>query len=292
MTTAPTLFVTGASGHLGRLVVEALLERGYGGKIIAGSRDPAALNFAGVEARKADFGDLDGFTRALAGVDRLLIVSVDALGEERRRLQGNAVAAAKAAGVKRIVYTSMPHPDPGNATPMADGHFYTERLIEETGIDYTILRMSWYAENLMGALPQAIASGKWFTASGKGLLSHLPRIDVARAAAGALLAEDAGSRVLTVSGTAAFTVDQIAAMASEITGKPIEVVHVDDEGYRAGLLQAGLPPHVADIVGAIDKMQREGGLSMVTNAMEELWGAPPQDLRGYLEDNKAALAGA
>ncbi|MDB5540155.1 MAG: hypothetical protein JWQ89_1882 [Devosia sp.] len=289
MTTHPTLFVSGAGGKLGRKVVELLLERGYEGRIIAGSRQPEALGFAGVESRKADFADPAGLTAALEGVDRFLLISTDTLGEVRQKLHANAVAAAQAAGVKHIAYTSMPYPEPGIIVPMAPDHYATEQAIKASGLEYTILRMSWYAENLLQALPPVLGSGKWFTSAGEGRLSHVPRADTARAAAGALLSDHVGSRVLTVTGTAALTQREIAAIATELTGKPIEVVDVTDEELTAGLQQVGLPAGVAQLLTTFDVLHREGGLSMVTNAVEVLWGSKPQSVREFLAANKAAL---
>ena len=290
VTTQPTLFISGAGGKLGRLVVEQLLARGYPGKIIAGTRNPEDLKIDGVEARKADFSDVAGFTAALAGVDRLLLISTDALGEARRAQHLNAVAAAKAAGVKRILYTSIPNPDPGNPIVMAADHYPTEQAIKAAGIDYTILRTSWYAENLFGSLPQALKSGKWFTSAGNGRISYVPRVDIARAAAGALISDVPGSRVLTITGTEAHTIREIAAIATEVTGKPIEVVDVTDADITAGMLAAGLPQPVAELLTTFEVGYRQGALSMVTNAVEELWGTKPQKLRDFLDDNKAALA--
>lgn len=291
MTTQPTLFVTGAGGKLGRLVIEQLLARGYEGKIIAGSRKPEELKFAGVETRKADFTDEAGFTAALKGVDRLLLISTDALGEARRAQHLTAIAAAKAAGVKRIVYTSMPHPEPGAVIPMAFDHYPTEQAIKGSGLDYTILRASWYAENLFGSLPQALQSGKWFTSAGEGRISYVPRVDIARAAAAALISDAPGSRVYTITGTEALTHREIAAIAGEVTGKPIEVVDVTDAQFTAGLVAAGLPQQVAELLTTFQVGYRQGALSMVTNSVEELWGSKPQQLRDFLADNKAALVG-
>ncbi len=289
MTTYPTLFVSGAGGKLGRLVIEQLLARGYAGKIIAGTRKPETLQVPGVEIRKADFSDTAGFTAALAGGDRLLLISTDAVGEPRRAQHLAAVAAAKAAGVKRIVYTSMPHPEPGNVIPMALDHYPTEQAIKASGLDYTILRASWYAENLLQSLPQALKSGKWFTSAGEGRISYVPRADIARAAAGALLADQPGSRVLTITGTEALTIREIAAIVTEVTGKPLDVVDVTDAEITAGMVSAGLPQQVAEFLTTFEIGYRRGALSMVTNAVEELWGEKPQKLRDFLAANKAAL---
>lgn len=289
MTTQPTLFVSGAGGKLGRLVIEALLSRGYEGRIIAGTRRPEELQISGVEVRKADFSDPAGLATALRGVDRMLLISTDALGEARRTQQLNAVAAAKAAGVKRIVYTSMPHPEPGSVIPMAEDHYPTEQAIKASGLEYAILRASWYIENLFGSLPSALASGKWYSSAGEGRVSYLPRADVARSAAGALLSDEPGNRVFTLTGTEALTNREVAAIVTEITGKPIEVVDVTDADVTAGMLAAGLPQHVAELLTTFEIGYRQGALSMVTNAVETLWGTKPQSVRAFLTANKAAL---
>lgn len=291
--TSPTLFVSGAGGKLGRRVVEMLLERGAAGRIVAGTRDPEKLaGLDGVEVRKADFSDPAGLGAALKGVDRALLISTDVIGEVRVRLHANAVAAARAAGVQRVVYTSLPHPEPGSIIPMAADHYATEQAIKASGAGYTILRNSWYTEGLLGALPPVLASGKWYSAAGAGRISHVTREDAARAAAGALLAGDQGDRVLTVTGPEALSARELAAVAAEVTGRAIEVVEVSDEQFNAGLRQAGLPAGLADLLTTFEIGQRRGALSMVTNAVEELWGTRPTSVRDFLTANRAALTGA
>lgn len=293
MSTSPTLFVAGAGGKLGRRVVELLLERGYAGRIIAGSRHPEKLGFpATVETRKADYGDVPGFIKALGGVDRLLLISTDVLGPTRLALHQSAVAAARAAGVRHIVYTSMPAPEPASPIPFAPEHFGTEEAIRATGIAYTVLRMNWYAENLLNALPPVLQTGKWYTSAGEGRLAHVSREDTARAAAGALLAGD-WSRTLTVTGPEALTARQIAQIASEVTGRPIEVVDVTDEQLAAGAIAAGVPaPVVHGFIVPFDQNTRLGRVALTTNAVELLWGEKPQGVREFLAVNRSALTPA
>ena len=157
----PVLFVSGAGGHLGRLVIESLLSRGYPGRIIAGTRDPSKLSrIKGVEVRKADFTDTAGLVQALEGVDRFLLISTDQ-GEDRLSSHLAAVEAARTAGVKELLYTSMPTPEPPSAITFAHQHYGTEEAIKASGLAYTILRMNWYADNLLNSLPGTIAAGKW-----------------------------------------------------------------------------------------------------------------------------------
>lgn len=288
----PVLFVSGASGQLGRLVLESLLGRGYAGRIIAGTRDPSKLaGLKGVEVRKADFTDKAGLIEALKGVDRFLIISTDQLGT---RLPNHltAVEAAKAAGVKELVYTSMPTPEAPSAITFAPEHLGTEEAVKASGLAYTILRMNWYTENLLGSLPGTLASGKWYTSTAGGKVSNPTRADCARAAAGALL-RPAENKTYTVTGPEALTTAQIAAVATEVTGKPIEVVEVTDEQLAAGAKAAGVPDFVVDnFIVAFDRNTREGKVGMVTDAVEQLWGTKAETLRSFLAANKAALVPA
>ena len=292
LVTEPTLFVSGASGHLGRLVVENLLSKGYAGRIIAGTRDPAKLaDLAGVEVRNADFTDKAGLVEALAGVDRMLLISTDEIG---KRLANHvaAIEAAKTAGVAEILYTSMPNPEAPSAITFAPEHFGTEQAIKASGLRYTILRMNWYAENLLGSLPGALASGQWYTSSAGGKVSNPTRADCARAAAGALL-RPAKNETLTVTGPEALSNAEIAAIASDITGKPLQVVEVTDEQLAAGAKAAGVPDFVVDnFIVSFDRNTREGKVDMVTTAVEDLWGEKPTTLHDFLTTNRAALVQA
>jgi NAD(P)H dehydrogenase (quinone) len=263
---AQTVFVSGASGKLGRRVVELLVERDYPGRIIVGSRTPESLaGLPGVEARKADIDDPAGLTAALADVDRVLFIST--IGDHRAERQARAVAAIQAAGVKHIIYTSMPSPEPDSPIPFAGDHYGTEEAIKASGIPYTILRMAWYAENLLDSLPNAIRTGKWFSAAGEGRIAHPSREDCARAAVGALVADSNESRLFTVTGPV-----EIAAIASDIFARPIEVVDVDDAALTA-----------------FDTNTRLGRMEPATRAVDQLWGTRPQGLREFLEANRQAV---
>ena len=292
MTTSPTLFVSGAGGKLGRRVVELLLERGYDGKIIAGSRAPEKLaDLAGVEARQADFDDRDGMVAALKGVDKLLIISTDQIGV---RLAGHqtAIEAAKIAGVKHIIYTSMPNPEPPSAITFAGDHHGTEEAVSASGIPYTILRNTWYAENLLDSLPNALASGQWYTSAGTGRTGYVSREDCARAAAGALLTP-AANQIYTVTGPASLSNEEIARIARAATGKPLSIVNVTDEQLAAGAKAAGVPDFVIEnFIVAFDRNTREGKVDLATDAVETLWGEKPTALEAFLTANKAALVAA
>ena len=281
------ILVTGAGGQLGRRVVELLLEGGAT-QVIAGTRDPSKLSIPGVEVRKVDFADPAGLDAAFADVDQLLIISTDVIGEARQKLQATAVAAAARAKLKHLLYTSLSNPGEGSPVLLAPDHDLTERAIEATGIDYTFLRNALYMENFLQALPPALASGQWHVAWGQGRSAHVSREDCARAAAAALLGGPKGKRIIDVAGPQSLTAEEVAAIATEVTGRPLAVVHVDDAGLKAGMEGAGLPPPVADLLVSFEQATRQGRANVVSQ-VEALTGKPAQSLRDYLTANKAAL---
>lgn len=291
-----TILVTGASGQLGRLVLNHLLEtqKVAPARLVAGSREPARLSDLegrGIATRQVDFDKPDELAAAFAGIDTLLVVSTDALGEPGKRLaqHRSAVAAAKKAGVRRIAYTSMPNPEPGNPVLFAGDHYGTEQAIRESGLAYTIFRNGWYQENLLMGLPHAIASGKWFTSAGSGRLAHVAREDIARAIAAALASKQKDNATFTLTGSQSLDTDEIAALASAVTGKPIEVVHLSDEALLEGLKASGLPAPVAALLVSFDANTRAGTISDVTNDVKTLSGVEPRPLKAFLEENKVAL---
>ncbi|OKP77995.1 NAD(P)-dependent oxidoreductase [Ensifer adhaerens] len=290
-----TLLVTGATGQLGKLVLDQLLASGIApARIIATSRDTAKLAdyiARGVQARVADFDDPASLDQAFAGADRILIISTDALDQPGKRLKQHraAVAAAKKAGAKHIVYTSMPSPET-SVIPFAPDHLGTENAIKTTGIPYTILRNGWYMENLFMALPHALETGQWYSSSGEGRLAHIARGDAAKAAAAALAASTSESHTYTLTGGELRSTDEIAALVAKATGKSLNVVHISDEALAGGLKSAGLPDFLIPIVVSFDANTRGGHIDMVTGDVTALTGATPVTLAAFLEASKARLA--
>lgn len=291
-----TLLVTGASGQLGRLVLDALLAAGKApASIIATTRDTSRLaDYAarGVTVRAANFEDPASLDAAFAGAAKVLIISTDALDQPGKRLAQHkaAVAAAKKAGAKHILYTSMPQPDDSLVT-FAPDHLGTEEAIKATGIPYTILRDGWYAENLFLSLPHALATGAWYTSSGDGRIAHITRADTAAAIAGAALKAGGDSRTYTLTGTKSRTAEEIAAVVSAATGKPLKVVHVTDAELAEGLKAAGLPEGFIPTVVSFDANTREGKIASVTDDAQTLSGRKPTSLEDFVAASKAALLG-
>ena len=288
-----TIFVTGASGQLGRLVIKHLLAHGVTHKrIIAGTRSPAKLAdlaAAGIEVRKADFDAPEGLTEAFKGVGTALIISTDALDEADARLKQHrhAVSSAVAAGVERLAYTSLPNPD-SSLLSFAPDHLETERTIKATGLPHVIFRNGWYQENLLRSLPSALKSGQWHSAAEGGRTSYVAREDIAEAIAAALVTSTSESRTYTLTGTEALSNEEIADLASRATGKPLAVVHVTDEQLVAGLKAAGVPGVFISLFVSIEAEVRAGNLSIVTDHLGSLIGRTPKRLADYLEEAEAS----
>lgn len=294
-----TLLVTGASGQLGRGVINFLLDthKVLPANIIATTRNPesvADLAARGVVVRAADFNDAASLETAFKGADKVLIIStgdLDLKSGRRLKQHENAVAAAKSAGVSHLLYTSMPNPEPVSPVLFADDHYSTEQAIKASGIPYTIFRNGWYQENLFLAFPHAIASGRWYTSAGEGRIAHGARDDMAAAIAAGLVSGSTDSKTYTLTGPHAYTTAEIAALVSEVTGKPLEVIQVPDDALTEGVKAAGIPEDFADVVVSFDVNTRSGRIAMVTDAIETLSGRTPKTLKQFLEANKAALAG-
>lgn len=278
-----TLLVTGASGQLGQLVLSHL-KATNGHKVIAATRDPSKLSDSGFETRTADFDKPDTLKAAFEGVDRLLLISTDSIDEKGKRLRQHtaAITAAKAAGVKHIIYTSLPNPVPESALTLAPDHYGTEQAIIDSGLDYTILRNNWYTQNLLGGLAQALSSGQWYTSTAGGKVAYVTREDCAATAAAVLLNPPAPRAIYELTGPEALSYADIARIATEVTGKPIDLIEISDEQLHGGLTQAGLPGFVADMLVSFEKAVRQNELSAVTDAVKTLTGHNPVSARDSL----------
>jgi NAD(P)H dehydrogenase (quinone) len=291
------ILVTGASGHLGGLVIRHLLETENvaASDIVAGTRDPqklGALAAKGIEIRAVDFDKPETLEPAFAGIGKLLLISTDSLeisGKRADQIKTAATAAANAS-VGRIFYTSMPEPET-SVISFAWEHRDSEKAIAETGRPYTFLRDNWYMENLFMGLPQAIASGQWHTSAGDGRTAFIAREDCARAIAAALVKTENDNAVYTLTGAQAYTNAEIADLAGKAVGKPIEIVAVDDAAVEGGLSQAGLPGFLVPFIVSIEKATRQGDLAGVTDDFARLTGREPVRIEDFLAANAGALKG-
>ncbi len=289
------LLVTGASGHLGGRVLAHLLNTHNipAEQIIATTRNPASLAelaAQGVDVRAASFDNPASLIAAFSGAERMLLISTDALDEPGKRLRQHqaAVAAAKEAGVQHITYTSMPQPDDSLVT-FAPDHLGTEQALEASGLQWTILRDSWYMDNLYMTLPSVLATGQWYTSSGEGRIANVSREDCARAAAAVLAGAGESGKRYNLTGPELLTTAQIAALLSEELGKAIEVVHLDDESLTQGMIAAGVPAPVAPVFVSFDANTREGKIAVQTDDVKTLTGKAPQNYREFIRQHRDSL---
>jgi NAD(P)H dehydrogenase (quinone) len=290
--------VTGASGHLGQLVINNLLETHKipASKIIATTRNPEKLaNLAakGVVVRAADFDNTANLAEAFKGATRLLIISTDALDRPGHRLDQhrNAIAAAEKEGVAHVIYTSMPNPE-NSPLLIAPDHEGTEKALTASKLPgWTILRNHWYFENLFYSLPHAIKSGTWYTAAGDGKIAHIAREDLAKAAAAALASNETAKKTYTLSGKEARTTAEIAKLVSDAVGKPIAVVQVPLEGLVQGMVGSGMPEVIARVFASFDTNTAQGRVADVTGDYKKLTSNDNTPFTSWLSKNKQAFLG-
>lgn len=289
-----TLLVTGASGQLASAVIRLLLDghRVAPSSIIATTRTPErldSLSALGVHVRHADFDHIDGLTTAFDGAQRMLLVSTDAPPGRRLAQQRAAIEAAAWAGVRHVVYTSIPNPDADSPIPFAADHRGTEEELRLSGLTWTVLRNAWYMENLLRFLLPAIASGQWSSAAGQGRIAYIARHDCARVAAAVLASRRTGNDIFDITGSEAHSTQDIAELASVVTGRPIRVDHVAAATQHERLLAAGVPAPAAQLFTAFDVNTALGRVAKVTHAVTELTGSPAQRLREFLIQHRHQL---
>lgn len=274
-----TYAVTGATGKLGRLVLDELLEQTDAANIVALARDPTALQAydqKGVQVRKADYDDPASLEAALSGVDRVLLISGNAVGQ-RERQHGAVIDAAKKAGVGYLAYTSILK---GDRSPLAlaPEHVATEKLLADSGLNHDVLRNGWYSENYTMGLAPSLESGKILGAVGEGKLSTASRADFAAGAAAALL-RGKGGDVYELAGDEAWTMQDFAAELSRQSGRQVEYVNQSESDYAKTLEGAGLPPSVASMLASTSVLSGEGALYDDSKSLSRLSGKPTTPIR-------------
>jgi NAD(P)H dehydrogenase (quinone) len=271
-----TIAVTGATGHLGRLVIKSLKEKAAGEPIVALVRSPEKASDLGVEARAFDYAHPDTLAPALAAVDTLLLISSSEVGQ-REAQHRNVIAAAKAAGVKRIVYTSLLHAD-RSPISLGEEHRATEAALAASAIATTILRNGWYTENYTASVPAALANGAFVGSAGDGRLSLATRADYAEAAAVVLTSGGHEGKIYELAGDDAVTLADLAAEISRQASRDIPYRDLPQADYAAILKQVGLPEGVADGLAAWDVDASNGALFDDDRQLSKLIGRPTTPL--------------
>ncbi len=275
-----TIVVTGATGKLGRLVVENLIARGVEPSAIRAvgrnAQKVAGLAELGVETEVIDLEDPTTLGTAFARADALLLVSGSEVGK-RLPQHTNAIEAAVAAGVGRIVYTSAPHADTTELA-VAPEHKATEELLRASGLPVTFLRNNWYTENYVGPLEQARHTGTVVASVGGGRVASATRNDYADAAAVVLSTSGHEGKVYELAGDIAWSFDDLAAVFSEIIGSKVVYTPIEPDAYVRVLTESGLDEGTAGFVVALDQNIRNGALEDVTGDLSALIGRPATSL--------------
>ena len=276
------IVVTGASGQLGRAVVENLLTRVPADRIVASVRDAAraaTLAGKGIQVRAGDFAEPDGLAATFAGAEQVLVVSVDQLGEQGRRLHRAAIQAARAAGARRVLYTS--HMGTHANSPFND-HHAAEAVLAGTGLPFTSLRHGFYAESALHLIGSGFDAGE-IRAPEDGPVSWTTRADLAEADA-IVLAETGRLDGVTPPLTApeAFTLADLAAIASELTGREVKRLVVSDEKWRDTKIAQGVPAPMAEALLGMYRAARRGDFTATDPTLETLLGRRPRTMRDVL----------
>ncbi|MER6978954.1 SDR family oxidoreductase [Streptomyces carpinensis] len=273
-----SIVVTGATGHLGRLVVEQLLEKVPADRITAVVRTPekaADLARRGVRISVADYNAPETFDDLFAAGDKVLLVSGNEFDKGRVQQHRVVIDAAKAAGVALLAYTSAPG---SLKAALADDHRGTEEALLSSGLPYTLLRNGWYHENYTEQLAPVLEHGAVVHAAGEGRISAASRADYAAAAVAVLTGEGHENKTYELGGDQAWGFAEFAAELSRQTGKEITYRQVSVEEYQGILTGAGLPEPLAAILAGVDASIEKGELVVGSGDLSRLTGRPTTPL--------------
>ncbi|ELY2787975.1 SDR family oxidoreductase [Cronobacter sakazakii] len=278
--------ITGATGQLGQRVIDTLLNTVAAQEIVAIVRNPAkaaALSAKGVQVRAADYNDAAALTAALAGVEKVLLISSSEVGQ-RATQHRNVIDAAKTAGVKLIAYTSLLHAD-RSPLGLADEHVATEKMLADAGIPYVLLRNGWYTENYLASVPPALEHGVFIGSAGDGKIASASRQDYAEAAAKVLTLDNQAGRVYELAGDHAWTLRDLTALLSKETGKTVAYQNLSEADFAAALTGAGLPEGFAKLLADSDIGASKGGLFDDSHQLSALIGRPTTSLEASLRES-------
>ena len=278
--------VTGATGQLGQKVMNQLLTTVPAEQLVALVRSPdkaADLAERGVDVRKADYDQPDTLTSALAGVDRLLLISGSEIGQRTRQHQA-VIDAAKAEGIELLVYTSILSADK-SPLKLAEEHRQTEAALKASGVPHVILRNGWYTENYTMGLAGSLEQGAMAGAAGEGVFNAATRQDYAEAAVAVLTRKNNTSgTVYELAGSEGFTLAQFAALGSELSGKPLTYQNMPEADFAGLLTQFGLPAEFAAILADSEAGAADGWLASESKDLETLIGRPSTPLKTAIQD--------
>ncbi|WMI64756.1 SDR family oxidoreductase [Aestuariibaculum sp. YM273] len=268
--------ITGATGQLGTLVVEQLKKRGFSDNLVALVRSTEKAKALGIEAREFDYNNSESLEKALIGIDRLVFISANEIGQ-RARQHKNVIDAAKKSNVNWVAYTSLLRAD-SSTLNLAGEHLATEQELKNSGVNHTILRNGWYSENYTASVPSAIENGAFIGSAGDGKISSAARLDYAEALAIVITNEEHKGKVFELAGDESYTLTELASEISNQTGKNIPYNNLPEEAYAGILLQVGLPEGLAKGLASWDVSASKGDLFDDNHQLSTLLGRPTTPL--------------
>jgi NAD(P)H dehydrogenase (quinone) len=298
--------ITGASGAFGKMVTERLLQKMPASELILVTRKPDTLAHVaarGAQVRYGDFDDAQSLETAFAGADRMLLISTLDVGERRRRQHATAVEAAARVGVQHIAYTSSVGIHPHSPAFVIADHLYTEELLKRSGMAFTILRDSQYAEVIVNMIaPIAIATGRWTSSAGDGCMAFVSKKDCVAVAASVLTTPGHEGATYEVTGPELLSFRDAARLAAEISGRPIEYVVVSHEEKQAEFDAAGIPrryvegaihersgPWASEEMMSYERALGDGYFAICSHHVKLITGRPALSLRDVYLENRSAL---
>jgi NAD(P)H dehydrogenase (quinone) len=289
-----SVIVTGAAGHLGRLVAEQLLERIPPEQVVLVTRRPEALaelRARGADVRYGDFNDPRSLRDAFAGGRRMLLISTDAVGRRVRQHRA-AIDAAAAAGVDQVVFTSIVNPVARNPLgPNAWEQGKTEEMLHRSGLEWTVLRFASFAELWLPHAATAVRNGQLITNNGHGRIATVSRRDCAEAAAITLTSDGHTGRTYNITGPQALSARDLAELYADLSGQPVKLVSLNDTMLTWVLVGIGTPVPTAWGIVAYGRAVRQGYFDAVDPAFEQLAGRPAASLRDVLVAHRVDLLG-
>jgi NAD(P)H dehydrogenase (quinone) len=268
--------ITGATGNLGTIVVEKLKSKVDPSNIVALVRSSQKAGSLGVETREIDYMKPETLTVSLKGIETLLLISGNEIGQ-RAVQHANVINAARSVGVKCIVYTSLLHADVSTLS-LAGEHLQTEEALKKSGLKYTILRNGWYTENYAGSIQGAVAGGAYIGSAGNGKISSATREDFAEAAVAVLTGTGHYGKTYELAGDKAYTLTELAAEISKQSGKQIPYKNLPESEYAGILKGMGVPEGFAHMIAGWDTSASKGDLSDDKQQLSELIGRPTTPL--------------
>jgi NAD(P)H dehydrogenase (quinone) len=287
-----SVIVTGASGHLGRLVADLLLDRLSPDELVLVTRRPEALRglrSRGVDVRYGDFDNPSSLGEAFAGGRRMLLISTDAIGHRARQHRA-AIDAATAAGVGHVVFTSIVSPvatNPTGAIAWEPGQ--AEVVLHRSGLEWTVLRFGSFSELQLPPAATAVQNGRLIGNTGRGRIVPVSRRDCAETAAITLTTDGHTGKTYEITGPQAMSASDLAGLYAELSGKPVSVVQLGDTMLIGALVGIGTPMPIAREITAFGRAVRRGYFDVIDPAFERLTGRPPTALREVLTAQRADL---